>query len=148
MAVCYGCLLPFDEVLAPCPGISSSTDVADEELFIEEPTERGLGRPPAVGPFRFHVTVAGLFGYDIYLSRMEGAQLTIGCARDNNIVLPHTESRRHLLRLYYAQAQVWVQDRGSTQQACVEGMPLTGTCCLKQGAVLEVGEAKIELVEE
>ncbi|MDR1183400.1 MAG: FHA domain-containing protein, partial [Coriobacteriales bacterium] len=94
------------------------------------------------------VTVPELFGYDIYLRKTEGALLTVGCARDNNIVLPHSESRRHLLKLYYAQGQAWVEDKGSTQQALIEGIPLTGTRCLKQGATLEVGEARIELITE
>jgi hypothetical protein len=39
-----------------------------------------------------------------------------------------------------------VEDRGSTQQALIEGIPLTGTRCLKPGTVLEVGEARIEFV--
>jgi pSer/pThr/pTyr-binding forkhead associated (FHA) protein len=71
--------------------------------------------------------------------------LTVGCARDNNIVLPHSESRRHLLNLRYAQGRVWAEDKGSTQQALIEGIPLTGARQLTQGTVLKVGEAHIEL---
>jgi pSer/pThr/pTyr-binding forkhead associated (FHA) protein len=63
-------------------------------------------------------------------------------------VLPHTESKRHLLRLYYMQGQVWVEDISSTQQALVDNVPLTGTRCLKPGAVLKIGEATIAIVEE
>jgi hypothetical protein len=160
MAVCYGCLQPFDEAALPQPVRTYPVVSEDEELLIEEPSDTLLGAssetpqgfpqgsPSGSPSVRFHVTVSDLFGYDIYLSRVEGAQLTIGCARDNNIVLPHTESRRHLLKLYYAQGQVWAQDRGSTQQALIEGVPLTGTRNLKQEAVLEVGEARIELVED
>jgi hypothetical protein len=151
MPVCYGCLQPFDEAADPLTATPLTAGLSpfvaeDEELPVEEPPEVGLECAGAPLSARFHVSVSGLFGYDIYLSRKEGAQLTIGCARDNNIVLPHTESRRHLLRLYYAQARVWAEDKGSTQQALIGGTPLIGTRCLEPGAVLEVGEARIELV--
>jgi hypothetical protein len=136
MAVCYGCLQPF---------VPADDEV---ELLIEEPSEAALRRedtPPAI---RFHVTVADIFGYDIYLNRTEGARLTIGCARDNNIVLPHTASRRHVLSLCYVQGLVWAEDKGSTQQALLEDVPLAGTRHMKQGMTLKVGEAKIELIED
>jgi hypothetical protein len=135
MPICYGCLQPF----------TPASD--DEELLVEEPSETGICAADTSSAIRFHVTLSDVFGYDIYLSRTEGAQLTVGCARDNNIVLPHTTSRRHVLSLYYAQGLVWAQDQGSTQQACIEGIPLAGTRHLRQGTVLEVGEAKIELIE-
>jgi hypothetical protein len=159
MPVCYGCLQPFGEAAQAATPQTVPPSVTALPLFaiggaeadefpVEEPSELCLGRAQSLQPARFHVAVSGLFGYDIYLDKEEGAQLTIGCARDNNIVLPHTEARRHLLRLYYAQAQVWVEDRGSTQQALIEGIPLTGTRCLKPGAVLEAGGARIEFVED
>ncbi|MDR2105945.1 MAG: FHA domain-containing protein [Coriobacteriales bacterium] len=174
MTVCYGCLQPFDvaaslSTILPAPGIgvvssrplggiNPTTSVAlplpvaiggdEEEFSVEEPS--GVVSPSAVKPvsIRFHVTVSDLFGYDVYLSREEGAQLTIGCARDNNIVLPHIESRRHVLRLYYAQGFVWAEDQGSTQQALVEGVPLAGARRMKRGTALEVGKARIELIED
>jgi hypothetical protein len=156
MAVCYGCLQPFDdEASLQASYLDADVDV-DARFFIEdsvdesieEPSERTVAVIAAASQVRFHVEMSGLFAYDIYLNRTEGAQLTVGCARDNNIVLPHTESKRHLLRLYYAQGSIWARDRGSNQQALVEGVPLTGVRCLKRGVVLEVGEARIELVED
>jgi hypothetical protein len=123
-------------------------DVVDDGLSdIEEPSEAALRLTTAIFSVRFHVAVPELFGYDLYLEKAEGAQLTVGCARDNNIVLPHTESTRHLLRIFYAQGQVWVEDKGSTQRALIDGTPLTGTRCLARGVTLEAGAAKIELVE-
>jgi hypothetical protein len=153
MPVCYGCLRPFDEEQPPTaflwPGPVDIADENDDDLLtIEEPSEVFSPLGSRASLLRFHVTVPDLFGYDIYLETIEQAQLTVGCARDNNIVLPHTESRRHLLRIFYAQGQAWVEDRGSTQCALVDGTPLTGTRCLKQGVVLEMGTARIELVEE
>jgi hypothetical protein len=156
MAVCYGCLQPFDDEAGLQVSRSNVDSEADDGFLIEDMIEEPVGEPSdraaaatGVAPHvRFHVEMSGLFAYDIYLNRTEGAQLTVGCARDNNIVLPHTESKRHLLRLYYAQGSTWAQDRGSNQQALVEGVPLTGVRCLKHGVVLEVGEARIELVED
>jgi len=147
-------------------------DDLEDDMTVEEPS----GRPPAkpakqegwqeqsqitqdlilekapgvydcVPETRLHVMVSELFGYDIYLRKEEGAELTIGCARDNNIVLPHTESCRHLLRLFHSNGGIWVQDRGSRQKAQLDKIPLTGTRAFKQGAVLQVGEAQIELIE-
>jgi hypothetical protein len=188
MAVCYGCLQPFDEPMSQPAALPPSPEV--EDLLVEEPTERGqVARAVSTAPvaqtaqvaqtapaasavqvapnapsvpsaqpaptaqtaslsIRLHVAMPDLFGYDIYLCKEEGAQLTIGCARDNNIVLPHTESKRHLLRLYYMQGQVWVEDISSTQQALVDNVPLTGTRCLKPSTLLKIGEATIEIVEE
>jgi hypothetical protein len=120
----------------------------DDEFLVEEPSEATVQVADVLPSIRFHVAVSDLFGYDIYLNKVEGAQLTIGCARDNNIVLPHTESRRHILRLYYTQGLVWAENRGSTQQAFIDGVPLTGTRHLKQGVTLKVGEAKIEFVNQ
>jgi hypothetical protein len=174
MAVCYGCLQPFDGVAllstgSPPPGIgvatgrpSSSAKPAvratvlpfaptggnDDELPVEEPSEAATAAAARPSSIRFHVTVSDLFGYDVYLSRREGAQLTVGCARDNNIVLPHIESRRHVLRLYYAQGLVWAEGQGSTQQALIEGVPLAGARRMRHGTALEVGKARIELVED
>ena len=96
---------------------------------------------------RFHVVMSELFGYDIYLEKVEKKELSVGCARDNNIVLPHTESRRHPVRIFFSQGQLWVEDRQSKQQVEVDGIALTGTRCLKQGAIIKVGEATIELIE-
>jgi pSer/pThr/pTyr-binding forkhead associated (FHA) protein len=161
MTVCYGCLQPFDDAAFVQAPDTLLSDDGDDELFIEEPqgssamdtaaTTPATDAPPASpatlsAQARFHVSVSGLFGYDVYLSRAEGSQLTIGCARDNDIVLPHTESKRHLLRLYCSQGLVWAQDRGSKQQALVDGAPLTGARCLRQGTVLEAGNARIELL--
>jgi hypothetical protein len=146
MAVCYGCLTPFDETTylpEPVGGVFADED---EELQIEEPSEKALCGVEAFLQIRFHVAISDLFGYDIYLNRAEGAQLTVGCARDNNIVLPHTESKRHPLKLYYAQGQVWAQETGSTQKPLVNQVPLTGTRCLQQGALLEIGKVRIELI--
>jgi hypothetical protein len=157
MAICYGCLQPFDDQASlQASFLSADSDANDRFLFeepieepIEEPSERATAVTVAVASqVRFHVEISGLFAYDIYLNRTEEAQLMVGCARDNNIVLPHTEAKRHLLRLYYAQGAVWVQDRGSNQQALVDGVPLTGVRCLKRGVALEVGEARIELVDD
>jgi hypothetical protein len=148
MAVCYGCLQPFVEATYPCALPERFAADEDDELQVEEPLERILSDKDALSQIRFHVSVPGLFGYDVYLSETEGAQLTIGCARDNNIVLPHTESKRHMLKLFYARGQVWAQDAGSTQKALVDSVPLTGARCLRQGALLEVGGARIELIED
>jgi hypothetical protein len=173
MAVCYGCLQPFDGAASLSagplpPGIGvvtgrpsgaakpvaratvlpfATTGGNDDEFPVEEPSEAATAAAARPSSIRFHVTVSDLFGYDVYLNRREGAQLTVGCARDNNIVLPHIESRRHVLRLYYAQGFVWAEDRGSTQQALVEGVPLAGARRMKHGTALEVGKAKIELIE-
>ncbi|MDR1185358.1 MAG: FHA domain-containing protein [Coriobacteriales bacterium] len=147
MAVCYGCLRPFDEATHAPEFLRHVFADEDEELQIEEPSETAVHRTEAFSQIRLHVAISDLFGYDIYLNREEGAQLTIGCARDNNIVLPHTESKRHLLKLHYAQGQVWAQDMGSTQKALIDQVLLTGTRCLQQGALLEIGEARIELIE-
>jgi hypothetical protein len=154
MAICYGCLHPFAETDAEAEALGRSLGILDgildgndfEDLPVEEPREEVLTTVGTGSLVRFHVSVSGLFGYDIYMRRAEGAQLRVGCARDNDIVLPHTESRRHLLSLYYAREQVWVKDCGSTQQAIVEGIPLTGTRSLKPGARLQAGEVTIELV--
>ena len=149
MPLCYGCLQPFDgtePVFSYTPVLVSDSD---DDFELEEPPERetsGSGFVSAAPEARFHVVISELFGYDIYLRREDGAELTIGCARDNNIVLPHTESRRHLLRLYYAQGEIWAQDKGSQQKALIEGAPLSGTRCLKEGTILHIGEAKIELL--
>jgi hypothetical protein len=147
MAICYGCLQPFVEVVYLLEASGYPVVGEDDELQVEEPSVEVLNGVDVSPQSRFHVSIQGLFGYDIYLNRMEGAQLTIGCARDNNIVLPHTESKRHLLKLYYAQGQVWAEDTGSTQKVLVDNIPLTGTRCLQQGALLEIGEARIEFVE-
>jgi hypothetical protein len=148
MAVCYGCLRSFDEMVYLLE--ASEHFVADEndDLQVEEPSPEILNSASASSQLRFHVSVQGLFGYDVYLNRAEGAQLTIGCARDNNIVLPHTEAKRHPLVVYYAQGRAWVQGTGSAQKALVDGVPLAGTRCLQQGMLLEVGEARIELIEQ
>jgi hypothetical protein len=156
MTICYGCLQPLDDEASLEASCSSAGIDVDARFLIdsfiedsiEEPSERTVPVIGAASQIRFHVEMSGLFAYDVYLNRTEGAQLTVGCARDNNIVLPHTESKRHLLRLYYAQGSTWVQDRGSNQQALVEGIPLTGVRCLKRGVILDVGEARIELVED
>jgi hypothetical protein len=148
---------------APSDGGDGIDGYADEyaDLFVEEPRDAAPAldagdspdapapAPDAAPPpqLRFHVTVSGLFGYDVYLRGTEGAQLTIGCARDNDIVLPHTESRRHVLRLYCSQGSVWIEDRGSTQQASIDGIPLKGTRCLVPGAAIEVGSAQIVLLD-
>ena len=163
MPVCFGCLRPFDQTeqqhIYPLVLMDNSNtdpeayifDSTDDDLIIEEPPEITTTNHRVYIPVRearFHVMVPELFGYDIYMRKEEGAELTVGCARDNNIVLPHTESRRHPLRLYYSQGEIWAQDRESMQKAQIGDMPLTGTCCLKQGAVLQVGEARIELIAE
>jgi pSer/pThr/pTyr-binding forkhead associated (FHA) protein len=119
-----------------------------EDIPVEEPSECVLKANSPKQPARFHVQISDLFGYEIYLQKKEEAQLTIGCARDNNIVLPHTESRRHLLRLFFAQDQIWVEDCGSTQKALIEGIPLTGTRAMAYGSKLQVGGATIELIKE
>jgi hypothetical protein len=152
MAICYGCLQPFEEdadLQSASLRSSILAVIADNDEFsVEEPSERAVRKANASPSVRFHVALVDTFAYDIYLDRVEGAQLTVGCARDNNIVLPHTESNRHLLRLYYAQGAVWAEDRGSKQQALIGGAPLVGTRCLSEGALLEVGEARIELINE
>ncbi|MDR0347237.1 MAG: hypothetical protein LBH56_02555 [Coriobacteriales bacterium] len=175
MPICYGCLQPFDDTSFPILRLGSGgsvpyevLDAAEaeepEELWIEEPLEKTkdiVNREPnesfsptpvpSLGmllPVRFHVALAGLFAYDIYLCKIEGAELTVGCARDNNIVLPHSESRRHLLRLYYSQGSVWAQSKASTQQAFIDDIPLTGVRSLKCGSVIKIGEASIELIED
>jgi hypothetical protein len=131
-------------VVSVAADTASALDVGDA-LTVPAPDAAPAAPPPpdAVPQLRFHVAVSGLFGYDVYLSGAEGAQLTIGCARDNDIVLPHTESRRHVLRLYYSQGAVWAEDKGSTQQASIGGIPLRGTRCLAPGAAIEVGSARI-----
>gem|GEM_PF-1674074 len=149
MSVCYGCLQPFDGTEPVFSHTLVLVSDADDDLELEEPSEWVEDRNDslsAVPEARFHVAVSELFGYDIYLRKEDGAELTIGCARDNNIVLPHTESCRHLLRLYYAQGEIWAQDRGSQQKALISDAPLTGTRCLKEGGVLHIGEARIELL--
>jgi hypothetical protein len=96
---------------------------------------------------RFHVVMSETFGYDIYLQKIEEKELTVGCARDNNIVLPHTQSRRHPLRIFYSQGKFWVEDKKSKQPAHINGEALAGTRSLQQGEVIKIGEATIELVE-
>jgi hypothetical protein len=129
-------------------GVDDALGIDDGLSDIEEPSESVSRSAEAALPVRLHVAIPELFGYDIYLEKAEGAQLTVGCARDNNIVLPHTESARHLIRIFYAQGQVWAEDKGSTQHALLGGTPLTGARCLARGVTLEAGAAKIDLVEE
>jgi hypothetical protein len=147
MPLCYGCLRLFDDVADFAMVSIPLREGADDELQLEEPSDVTMSLANRPSPIRFHVAVPDLFGYDIYLDRVEGAQLTVGCARDNNIVLPHHESRRHTLRLYYEQGLVWAEDKGSTQRPLIEGTPLTGTRSLTHGTTLEIGEAKIELIK-
>jgi hypothetical protein len=116
------------------------------ELAPEAPRELALRSPAAIPQLRFHVCVPELFGYDIYLDKVEGAQLRVGCARDNDIVLPHTESRRHVFRLYCSQDSVWAQDKGSSQRPLLDGVALSGTQRLTFGSIIEAGKAKIELL--
>ena len=151
MAVCYGCLQVFDgttPVLSYLPSQQGLSDDSPGGELIEKSVPGKPGAQPysATNAARFHVVLSDIFGYEIYLQKEEGKELTVGCARDNNIVLPHTEARRHLLRLYYSQGEIWAQDKGSQQKALIGDTPLTGTRCLKQGTVLQVGEARIELV--
>ena len=155
MPVCYGCLQPFHDAGQALSLYSGQIDDSEDDLMVdfvvEEPSGRASLSPQAstvTHEARFHVTISELFGYDIYLLKEEGSELTIGCARDNNIVLPHTESQRHVVRLYYSQGEVWAQDRGSLQKASINDTPLTGTRCLKEGAILQIGEARIELIAE
>jgi len=151
MSVCFGCLQAFDDVMPVLQYPAILTRELEDDWEIEEPSELPPVRqtvPTTIQVARFHVVISELFGYDIYLRKEEGAELTIGCARDNNIVLPHTESRRHLLKLFYSQGKIWVQDKGSLQKALIGDTLLTGTRCLILGSVLQVGEARIELIDE
>ena len=158
MPICFGCLQPFEGTEPVFSSALVPERDFDDDLELEEPFERPAPGsevssevtevPNEMTEARFHVAVSELFGYDIYLRKEEGAELTIGCARDNNIVLPHTESRRHLLRLYFSEGEIWAQDRGSQQKALIGDTPLTGTRCLRQGAVLHIGEARIEFLAQ
>jgi len=122
-------------------------DAEQDWALQTEAAKEGTAVPATVAQARFHVTVPDLFGYDIYMCKEEGAELTIGCARDNNIVLPHTESCRHILRLFYSNKEIWAQDKASAQKAHMDNTPLTGTRAFKQGVILKIGEASIELID-
>jgi pSer/pThr/pTyr-binding forkhead associated (FHA) protein len=87
------------------------------------------------------------FGYDVYLQKLDDSELTVGCSRDNNIVLPHTQSRRHPLRIFYLQNQLWAEEKKCRQKVNLDGTPLSGIRCLQQGATIKIGKTTIELIE-
>ncbi|MDR3315199.1 MAG: hypothetical protein LBS98_01735 [Coriobacteriales bacterium] len=87
------------------------------------------------------------FSYDVYLLKQEGAELSIGCATDNNIVIPDCEIGRHNLRLFYSQGSIWLEGKGCNQQVLIDDVPLTGTRNLKVGTEVLIGGACINLKE-
>jgi len=95
----------------------------------------------------FSVCFPRFFSYDVYLPKQEGAELSIGCATDNNIVIPDCEVGRHNLRLFYSQGSIWLEGKGCNQQVLIDDVPLTGTRNLKVGTEVLVGGACINLKE-
>ncbi|MDR3307511.1 MAG: hypothetical protein LBS58_01250 [Coriobacteriales bacterium] len=123
MEVCYGCLHHFDRPPKPLP----------------------VDGPGGLALARFKVALANLFVYEAVLRKTEGALLTVGCARNNSIVVPQGEVARHQLDIFFSQGQIWAERKG-VPEAGIDGIPFTGTRSIKSGAQLNVGDATITLV--
>ncbi|MDR1422207.1 MAG: FHA domain-containing protein [Coriobacteriales bacterium] len=139
MDTCFECLTPF-------PGSEPYSVFLDEGEFLEE-IEEPIDLPPVIlPPVRLRVEFPGQFLYDAYLVREEGARLRIGCAADNNVIIPQTEVGRHQLTLCYAQGQLWLEDHDSTFPALIDGIPLSGTRKVGEGNAIAVGDALLTLL--
>ncbi|MDR2197752.1 MAG: FHA domain-containing protein [Coriobacteriales bacterium] len=159
MDVCFGCLNPFMEAGEDLellgeveePGVLPGVLLGALPLPVE--AERLFKALPDVGQeassvspaCRVRVEFPGHFLYDTYIVQQDGASLRIGCAADNNIIIPQTEVGRHQLTLRYAQGQLWLEDHGSTHPALIDGIPLSGTRGVGEGVTIKVGDALLTL---
>lgn len=184
MAICYGCLEPFEAnaaaSLAGVAGIQGSSTYleffsTEDELAIEEPPDGSAGAMPPASPvyewqgtalenasshcdgmavpayeqpdtFHFHIAGNETHGYDVYMLRKDGQELTIGQEHDSNN-LPLNEYREPwMLQVCFTQGQMWAENKYSCHKATTDGEELSAARVLHPGDTIWVGGCKIEFI--
>jgi len=78
---------------------------------------------------------------------LHGEALTIGRARGSDVPLADAAASRRHARLIRRGGRWWVEDLGSRNGTRVDGIPVTAPAPVDPGSVIEVGAARIRVLE-
>ena len=135
--------------LCPQPGRRDATTTMATIAGILESLEGDPEETMLVpAPTKNHIVLvepASSSGGSFILSDREGAALTIGRAKGNDVVIPDPTVSRHHLRLKVEMGRVMAEDLGSRNHSFLDGAKLMGKEPIQAGQVLEVGSSRISL---
>jgi hypothetical protein len=97
---------------------------------------------------RIKVVLANYFSYEMLLTKIDGRSLSVGSAADNAIVIPQPQVAAHQLEIFFARGQLWVETAANNFIPATDGVNISDTRCLTVSTPLEVGDAKITLLQD
>jgi hypothetical protein len=114
---------------------------------ISNPATSATTATAATGAARLKVALAGHFCYEMLLNKSDGHSLSVGSSSDNAIVIPQAQVADHQLEIFFAQGKVWVENSSPSRLGSTTSVAAVGIHTIGPGAELEVGDARITLLE-